>query len=221
MKPNIIECEQYSPEWYEHRRGKVTASQLGAVMAKGRSKNDVSATRLEYLGRIVSERLTGESREDTYTSRAMEWGKLHEDKARSLYEIRRGVELEQVGLVMHPRIENACASPDRRVRGTNNLVEIKCPDTHTHIGRLLSKEPLADIETNYLRQMQFQMACMGSEWVDFVSYDPRMPPECQMLITRVHRDPVMIAEIEAAIETFLADVDVTVEQLVNTYMVAA
>lgn len=213
MQPTIIDCEQYSPEWYAARRGKVSASRLGCVMAKGKSKNEPSATRAKYMAQLAAARLTGTDTEDGYSSDAMEWGKQHEDKARSLYEMKYDVELVTVGLVIHPTLAQACASPDRLV-GDDGLVEIKCPEMHTHFARMRG----ADIETNYFRQMQWQMACTGRKWCDFVSYDPRWPAQCQMVVQRIERDPVMIAEIHKAVSDFLLELDDAVRWLESTYL---
>lgn len=220
MQPKIIECEQYSPEWHDARRGKVSASRLGDVMAKGKTKNEPSVTRTKYLTQLAAERMTGTSLERQFTSDAMEWGTLHEDKAAALYEMRTGSSLDRIGLVIHPRIEDACASPDRLVSGTANLVEIKCPEMHTHAARL-DGDGTAGIETNYLRQVQWQMACMGAQWCDFVSFDPRWPAEMQLVVTRIDRDPVMIAEIEAEVVRFLSDVDSMIGRLVGKYLAEA
>lgn len=217
FEPNIIDCEQYSQEWHDARRGKVSASRLSEVMSKGRSKNEPSVTRAKYLAQLAAERITGQSLERNFSSEAMEWGTLHEDKAASLYALRTGNKLERVGLVMHPRLDDACASPDRLIVGSRNLVEIKCPDIHTHAARL-DGDWNTGIETNYMRQVQWQMVCMGAEWTDFVSFDPRWSTEMQLVVKRIERDPVMIAEIEAEVVRFLADVDAMIVRLVSKYV---
>src|SRR5690606_27016310 len=116
----------------------------------------------------------------------------------------RNVEVRQVGLVLHPTIDMACASPDGLV-GDDGLVEIKCPNTATHIQTL----PDEAIDGKYIKQMQFQMACTGRLWCDYVSFDPRLPAEMQLFIARVERDPKMIAELEAETRAFLAELDAT------------
>jgi hypothetical protein len=61
--------------------------------------------------------------------------------------------------------------------------------------------------------MQFQMACTGRRWCDFVSYDPRMPVELQLWVQRVERDDALVGEIEQAVTAFLYDLDEKVARL--------
>jgi len=128
--------------------------------------------------------------------------------ARAAYEAAQGVMVEEVGFVRHPTIEWAGASPDGLVGG-DGLVEIKCPNTATMIETLLSQK----VPGKYITQMQFQMACTGRKWCDFVSFDPRMPAKAQLFVTRVDRDDKFIAEIEAEIVKFLAEVQSQVQKL--------
>jgi YqaJ-like viral recombinase domain len=117
-------------------------------------------------------------------------------------------EPERVGFVLHPTIEMAGASPDRLV-GDLGLLEVKCPNSSTHIDTLLG----AAIDPDYLKQMQWQMACTGRQWTDYCSFDPRMPDHLQMKVHRIARDPVMIAEMEKAAVEFLLEVDAKVAAL--------
>lgn len=208
----IIECEQGSPEWYMARLGKVSASRIADVTAK--TKTGYGASRANYMAELLVERLTGQPT-DKYVSDAMQWGKEQEAQARDIYQLMRNVEVQQVGLVLHPTIDMACASPDGLV-GNDGLVEIKCPNTATHIQTLLDEA----IDLRYIKQMQFQMACTGRLWCDYVSFDPRLPAEMQLFIARVERDPKMIAELEAETRTFLAELDATLARLAEKFHLA-
>jgi hypothetical protein len=66
-------------------------------------------------------------------------------------------------------------------------------------------------------QMQWQMACTGRVWCDFVSYDPRLPIEMQVFVTRIARDDALIGNLETEVRTFLAEVDADVLALSNEY----
>lgn len=202
---NIIDCEQGSPEWLAARVGKVGASRVHEIVAK--TKSGPSAMRANYLAELVAERLTGQPAEK-FVSGPMQWGTENEAGARDLYSFALSTEVQRVGLVLHPKIANAVASPDGLV-GMGGLVEIKCPNTATHISTLLG----AEIDGKYIKQMQWQMACTGREWCDFVSYDPRMPPEMQLHISRVVRNEEMIGELEDAVAVFLIEVADTVSRL--------
>ena len=197
--------EQRTAEWFQARLGKVTASRVADVIAK--TKTGYSASRENYMAQLVVERLTN-TQAESFTNAAMQWGTDQEPFARAAYELKMGVMVDETGLVDHPTIPMAGASPDGLV-GEDGLVEIKCPNTATHIDTLLTQT----VPAKYITQMQFQMACTGRQWCDFVSFDPRMPQKAQIFIKRVLRDDSFIKEIESEIKKFLAEVSAKVDQL--------
>ena len=196
----IVDCEQRSPEWFEARLGKVTASRVGDAMDTLKNGNP-GMKRKNYARELLAERITGVEAE-FYVNKAMQWGTDHEDEARNLYAFQTDADGEDVGLVLHPWIDNAAASPDWLV-GSDGLVEIKCPNSTTHLDTLLAN----DVPAGNLLQIHFQMICTGRDWCDFVSFDPRMPGEMSMFIKRVHRDADMDDQINLSIEAFLDEVD--------------
>ena len=199
--------DQRSEEWYSARLGKVTASRLSDVLAT--IKTGEAAARANYRIELVAERLTGKSTPG-FTSAAMQWGVDCEPMARSAYETETGLIVTEVGFVDHPTIEMTGASPDGLV-GDDGLIEIKCPDTKTHIQTLTSKKAPSE----YIPQMQWQMACTGRQWVDFVSFDPRLPEHLMLEIIRVDRDQSLIDKYSESVNRFLADVSHTIH-LLNT-----
>lgn len=199
---NII---QGSDDWFEARLGKVTASRISDLMAK--TKTGWGASRKNYEAQLIAERLTGQ-REETFKSAAMERGNEVEAEARTAYEFFNDVTVSEVGFVDHPEIEMSGASPDGKIED-HGLVEIKCPNTATHLATILGDS----IKGVYLKQMQWQMACTGAQWCDFVSYDPRMPEHLQMHVERVHRDPELIQSIEDHVKDFLSEIAAKIEQL--------
>ena len=190
-----VNLEQGSQEWLLARCGKVTASRVADIMAK--TKSGYSASRGNYMAELVCERLTGVPT-DTFKSAAMEWGTAQEPHARAAYEAAGGVLVEEVGFVPHPSIPDTGASPDGLVKD-NGLIEIKCPNTATHIETLLSGK----VPDRYNTQMQWQMACTGRVWCDFVSYDPRMPENMRLFLVRVFRDQSAILAMETEVLTFI------------------
>jgi putative phage-type endonuclease len=199
--------EQRSDAWFEARIGKVTASRVADVIAK--TKTGYSATRDNYMAQLVCERLTGEKGE-SFTNAAMQHGTDTEPLARLSYEIAQNVLVDEVGFVPHPTIEMAGASPDGLV-GDDGLLEIKCPNTATHIETLLSQT----VPSKYNTQMQFQLASTGRSWCDFVSFDNRLPQELQLFVKRVPRDDAFIKQIEAEIVQFLAELDDKITKLMK------
>ena len=196
---------QGTPEWFEQRLGKVTASRVADVIAK--TKTGYSASRDNYAAQLICERLTNLPTE-SYTNAAMQWGTETEPKARQAYESHTFTSVVEVAMIPHPTIEMAGASPDGTI-GDDGLIEIKCPNTSTHIDTLLSQK----VPSKYVTQMQWQMACTGRKWCDFVSFDPRMPDNLQLFIKRVDRDDELIKELETEVIKFLAEVDEKVEKL--------
>ena len=201
--------EQRSPEWFAARLGKVTASRVADVIAK--TKTGPAATRINYAAELLVERLTGASPE-RFTNTAMQWGADNEPAARDAYSFLRDVDVEEVGFVVHPRISDAGASPDGLV-GDDGMVEIKCPNTATHLDTLDSGKPAG----KYITQMMWQMACCDRQWCDFVSFDPRLPEELRLFVVRIDRDDDMIESLEAEVIAFLVELDARIASLSAKY----
>ena len=190
--------EQQTPEWYEVKIGKVGASRLSDVMAEGKNGKP-SATRANYMYELLTARLTGEYQQ-TYQSPEMLRGIELESEARRKYEIVTFNEVKQVGWIPHPEIEMCGCSPDGLV-DDEGLIEIKCPNTKTHLETVLHGK----IARSYMLQMQWQMECSGREWCDFVSYDPRLPENIQICIIRVDKKQEVIDSIKTAVQAFLSE----------------
>lgn len=184
-------------DWVQARLGKLTASRFSDAIAK--TKQGWSASRRKYMIELIAERLTGQP-SVTYLSQPMLWGIESEPNARAAYERKIGETVITTGFVDHPRIPNCGCSPDGLV-GYDGLVEIKCPETRTHIAYLMDR----DIPAEYKIQMHWQMACTGRMYVDFVSYDSRLPLSASLLIMRVNRDEHLIKELETEAITFLQE----------------
>ena len=198
---------QGTNEWKECRVGKVTASRVADVVAK--TKSGYSASRDNYMAQLVCERLTGKPAE-SFSNAAMQWGTETEPLARAAYEAKMNVLVDEVGFIDHPSIVNSGASPDGLV-GADGLIEIKCPNTATHIDTLLSQT----VPKKYADQIFWQMACTGRDWCDFVSYDPRLPSDLQLFIKRIPRDDKYIQLLEAEVIEFLTETAHKVAQLLN------
>jgi len=201
----MTELIQGTPEWLEARRGKVTASRVADVVAK--TKSGWGAGRKNYEAQLIAERLTG-TVADSFSNAAMQWGTDTEPKARAAYEFDREVDVTEVGFVDHPAIETSGASPDGLV-GEDGMVEIKCPNTATHIDTLLNKK----VPKKYITQIMWQLSCCERQWCDFVSFDPRMPEHLNMFVQRVERDDEYIMELETEVALFLAEIKNKIKKL--------
>ena len=186
--------QQGTEEWLAIRLGKVTASRIVDIVPGVKGK--YLASRKNYMAELACEILTGKG-SDNFVSGAMQWGTETEPLARSAYEAITGNMVAEVGFIDHNTIECFGASPDGLV-DPDGSIEIKCPNTATHI-ETLTGSPVA---RGYVYQMQTVMLCGRRKWCDFISYDPRLPDNLSIFIKRFQRDETMIAEIKAEVEKF-------------------
>jgi putative phage-type endonuclease len=205
--------EQGTEAWHQQRLGKATASRIADIVAK--TKTGWGASRANYAAELVCERLTG-TRTEGFTNAAMAFGTENEPLARAAYEFRHDVTVELASFIDHPKIEMSGASPDGFV-GADGLIEIKVPNSATHIQTLLA----GAIPEKYRLQMTWQMACTGRQYCDFVSFDPRLPEEMKLFVRRFDRDETLIGQLEREVEIFLGEVDDTIKRLRNQYAEAA
>lgn len=201
---------QGTQEWLDARAGSLGASRVHDVMAK--TKTGWGASRANVMAELIVEQLTGAPITDKFTSAAMAWGTETEPQARTAYEFYKDVTVDQIGIVRHPSIGGTHASPDGLV-GDHGLIEIKAPQTATHIETLLGRT----VPGKYVTQMQWQMSCTGRKWCDFVSFDPRLPESMQFFCQRVQRDDAMIAELEREVVVFINEVRGKVAELRRLY----
>jgi hypothetical protein len=200
MSPaELIQLEQGSKLWARARCGLVTASRCGEVVAMKVNKEE-KAERAHYRQELIVEILTGEPYPH-YVTLEMQWGRDQEPFARAAYELHRDVLVETCGLVLHPDIARFAASPDGLV-DEDGLIQIKCPNTTTHLGWMLG----GTIPLEHCPQMLAELSCTGRDWCDFVSFDCRLPPHLQLFVRRFYRDDELVAKLEAEVVHFNAQV---------------
>lgn len=194
---------QRSDDWYAERCGKVTASRvkdLNAKPTKGKALNALGLT-------ILAERLTGVQKE-IFTNQAMQWGIDNEPHAIAAYENETGNFVIGTGLIDHSFIEMFGASPDGIV-GKDGQIEVKCPDTTTHLNTLLTRK----VPDEYIPQITSQLSCTRREWCDFVSYDPRLKAELQIIVIRVFAKDLDISGMESDVRAFNKSIDEAIKSL--------
>lgn len=194
----IIDCEQNSQIWKEHRCGIVTASAVSKVLAKGEGK-----TRTDYMNVLIGELWTGEPDQswagNEHTERGHEWEPL----ACDLYEARSGTKLELCGFMRNGRIGY---SPDRII-GTNGLAEVKTKLAKLQVA-ILDKQ---QVPPENKAQCQTGLLVSEREWLDFISFSKGMP----LFVQRVYRDEPYIKTIRDEVERFYDELDKKLERLMS------
>ncbi len=196
----IVTETQRDPAWYQARLGRLTGSRASDILAT--IKTGEAAARRDYRLQLVCERLTGQSQEDAYVNAAMQRGIDKEEDAFAAYEALTGRFASPVGFVAHDSLMAGC-SADGQVDGWKGLLELKCPKSATHLGYLRSKA----IPSSYRPQLLHNLWITGAQWVDFLSFDDRFPPELQVFYARLERNQDEIDSYSAKAVAFLSEVD--------------
>jgi len=200
---------QGSPEWMSLRVGKIGGSRIADLLTEGRGGAE-SLTRRKYKNELIRERLTGRKL-DTYKTPAMMRGIDLEPMARSWYEVKHNVFVDQVAIVLHPTIEGGQCSPDGIVESTNSLIEIKVPNPENHLDNILTNGKQLE---QYYDQCMWQLACMPEkEFCDLISFDPEMPDHLQGFVKRIYRDDEYIKQMEDKVISFLHEIETVVINL--------
>jgi putative phage-type endonuclease len=214
--PKLVNVKQGSSEWLKVREGRITASNMGAVIDRlkrnsgDKKAGDYSAEHDRYVLQLVAERLTGRA-EENYVSPAMDWGTEWEGDARSAYEVAFDILVDQVGFAIHPTMDFSGASPDALV-GPTGCLEIKCPKTVTHLAwKLAGVAP-----EEHIPQMMWEMECCERLWCDFVSYDPRLPPNMQVFCVRLDYNRELAKSYRSDVLATNAEVEAMMERLGGT-----
>lgn len=185
-----IECEQGSPEWHQARLGVPSASCFDKIVTP--AKGEYSKSAKPYMLQLLLERLTGETQESLDGLPAIERGKALEPKAVTGYELETGEKTRAAGFCL----TNDCrfgASPDRILTSTNGGLELKCPNSVTHLGYWAH-----GFGNDYKCQRMGQMWVCEFDFVDMVSFHPRLPSA----IERVYRDEPFIKTMADALNKF-------------------
>lgn len=196
---------QRTPEWHLSRLGCLTGSRIADAMDY--TKKGEGAKRINYRLELLAERLTGIAT-PFFVNQAMQWGIDTENAAREAYEAETGELVIEVGFIRHPILDWAGASPDGLI-GNDGLVEIKCPNTTTHLSTILTGE----IAEKYKLQMTWQLLCTQRKWCDFVSFDPRLPEELQLYITRYKPSAEELLSVDMQAKEFLESVELLSNKL--------
>lgn len=171
-------------------------------------KTGEAAARRDLRMQLVCERLTGLTQEDPYINPVMQRGIDKEADAFAAYEAVTGNLAMPCGFVAHDALEVGC-SPDGVIGAFEGLLELKCPKTATHVGYLRG----GVLPKDYLPQLTCALFVTGAAWIDFVSFDDRLPAHLQVFHRRLLRADADLAGFELAARLFLTEVERDVTSL--------
>lgn len=196
MEVEILTMEQGTPEWFAARRGVVSSSKFKDVMTKGRG-NAPSKTRETYMKELACERVTGIVQEG-FTNEHMERGNLLEPRARAMFQLDRGLKVEEVGFI-RTVCGNLGTSTDGLI-GENAVLEIKCPKNTTHFSYWLDPDSLYRA---YKAQVQGEMYITGRDICYLMSFHPEFNDGKDLLVLEVERDAGYQDELANELELFV------------------
>ncbi len=174
---------QRSDEWYEIRKGKITASNASAIATNGKGLET-------YAYEILAEKYSNNS-EESFTSFDMKRGIELEEQARMTYELEHE-EVQQIGFVELDEFTGC--SPDGLV-GEDGGIEIKCPNDVNFFRLMVNGE--SEIDKKYLWQVQMSLLITGRKWWDLVFYNINF--EKSLLVFRIYPDTIAQSKLKSGI----------------------
>lgn len=152
--------EQRSPEWFEARKKRLTASMVGGVLG-----HSPYMTRKDVMRRMIRDALGAEPE---FTGNvATTWGEFNENDALLDLRLTGNLIIEKCGF--YPYEDWLGASPDG-MTSDGDVVEIKCP-----YGKMKDKnpvfKPISELP-HYYDQVQVQLLCTGAEQAWFYQWSP-------------------------------------------------
>lgn len=198
----VLAVEQRTEAWQAARLGRVTGTCAFTILAVRKKGTGELEERVKLRRRLVCERVTGRSADNSRTSEAMRYGAEREPDAFRAYAAASGLIPKRVGFVEHDELMAGC-SPDGQVANWTGLIELKCPDMTTHLEYVTA----GVIPEEYRPQLMHNLWVTGAEWADFVSFDDRFPPDLKLFRRRLTRADVDIPAYELAVRLFLSEVE--------------
>lgn len=165
---------QGSEQWFELRRGRVTASNFDRIMTAIQCKYSAQAE--GYQRDLLVESFCPDYAKflgNKWTERGTEM----EPDARRAFEAHTGLATEQVAFVTAERWQHVVGcSPDSLIKGADGEyvagLELKCPSPFTH-AKYIEEGTLPD---EYKAQVHGGMAVTGLNEYHFFSYFPGLAP---------------------------------------------
>lgn len=189
----IYTYEQRSPEWYQLREGKITASDITSILGVISNAKTLQAIDNKAL-ELAIESVHGMV-EDNYINFDMQRGIDNEPSAFQCLKDHLALHFINVSEIGFAEInDHIGASPDG-LTSNCHCVEIKCPSAKNYF-KFIAK---GEIPQKYYDQMQHQMLCTNTIGTYFVNYCVHMAKD-YVDIRVVHRDEKRIELIKERCE---------------------
>lgn len=223
MPPKFLTCDQNSAEWFEARRGRITASRIVDVLSflsrksKNGGRGDPAKAHIDYLKELRGERITGKTTAKHYVSPYMDHGMEYEHVARIAFKAESGLPVMKVGFAIHPELDYSGASVDA-LAGDRAIVEIKCPQIETH----LDYREAGIVPPEYEHQCQWGMEVCQRESCYFVSFHPDAPDDLRIFTARLDYNPSLPLAVQdisgmktyrEAVENFNTEIEDAIARL--------
>lgn len=182
---------QGSDEWFQARRGLLTASEMRLIMTPKGKPADNPKSRTHFW-ELLAQRISAYV-EPSYVGDDMLRGHEEECRARIAYN-EHVAPVEDVGFITNDRWGFTLGySPDGLI-GSDGLIEVKSRRQKYHVETIMG----GGVPDEFRVQIQTGLLVSGRQWCDFISYHGGLP----MLIVRVEPDPEMQAAIIDAATAF-------------------
>lgn len=186
------DVEQRSDEWYEQRRGMVTASVVHNLITAKTLKPANNEVSRGLTASLVAERITGFV-DPTYQSDDMFRGVIDEPTARDLYSEHFSPVRECGFMVRKEDGWQLGYSPDGLV-GDVGLIEVKSRRQKKQLITVLDDQ----VPAENMAQLQAGLLVSGRAWIDYVSFCGGM----HLWVKRVYPDDRWHQAITAAVIQF-------------------
>ncbi len=200
MNFTVIDVPPRSPEWFQVRAGRLTASVASDMLATLKGGKE-SAARRDLRTRLALERIIGRPIEDDYINADMRRGIELEPAARAAYEAYSGQLVEPCGFVAHHELMIGC-SPDGAFDGLVGGLELKAPRPANHLRYLRERA----LPAEHKPQIAHSLWVTGASWWEFASFCDLFPESLQLMVVRVDRADVDLIAYEKAALAFLEEV---------------
>lgn len=199
----LADLIQGSEEWYDQRRGMLTASVIGQLITPSTLKPCDNPKSRSIVAELAAERITGFT-EPSYASDDMLRGHDVEPLAVEAYSEHYAPVTPGGFMVRNDLGFNIGYSPDGLV-GADGLVECKSRRAKKHLQTILA----GAVPTENMAQCQAGLLVSGRMWLDYVSFCGGMP----LYRKRVEPDERWFHAIVQAATAF----ERAVEQIVANY----